>query len=74
MSKNSKKLKIENYCLNFDCLIMLKNRGFMQHHLNNIMMMHKFVSFLSIRKINDKILKTSEYIIVCIYLNIIDFE
>ena len=37
-------------------------------------MMHKFASFLSIKEINDKMLKTFEYVIICICLNIIDFE
>ena len=74
MSKNSKKSEIENCCLNFDYSITLKDRDFMQRYLNDIMMMHKFASFLSIRRINDKMLRTFEYITVCICLNVIDFE
>ena len=74
MSKISKKFEFENCCLDFDCSIMLSDRNFMQRHLNDIMMMHKFVSFLSIKKINDKMLRTFEYVIIYICLNVIDFE
>ena len=74
MSKNSKKSEIENCCLNFDYSIILKDRDFMQRHLNDIMMMHKFVSFLSIKRVDDKMLKTFEYVTACICLNVINFE
>ena len=46
----------------------------MQCHLNEVMMMHKLVSLLSMKKINEKMLRTFEYVTVCICLNVIDFE
>ena len=46
----------------------------MQRHLNEVMIMYKFVSLLLIREIDEKMLKTFEYIIVYICLNVIDFE
>ena len=46
----------------------------MQRHLNEVMMMHKLASFLSVKEINEKMLKTSEYVTVYICLNVIDFE
>ena len=74
MSKNLKKSKVETCCLNFNYLITLKNRDFMQRYLNDIMIMHKLASSLSIRRIDDKMLKTSEYVTIYICLNVIDFE
>ena len=74
MSENSKKSEIENCCLDFNCSITLNDRSFMQHYLNEIMMMHKLVSFLSMKEVNEKMLKTFEYVTICICLNVIDFE
>ena len=54
MSKNSKKSKVENYYLNFNCSIILNDRSFMQYYLNKIIMMYKFVSFLLMKEINKK--------------------
>ena len=74
MSEISKRSKTENYCLDFDCLIMLSDRNFMQRHLNKIMMMHKLASSLSMKEVDGKMLRTFKYITVCICLNVIDFE
>ena len=74
MSENSKKSEVENCYLNFDYLITLNDRNFMQRHLNEIMMMHKFVSSLSIKKIDEKMLRTFKYVTIYICLNVIDFE
>ena len=74
MSEISKKFEFENCCLNFDYLIMLNDRSFMQRHLNEVMIMHKFVSSLSMKEINEKMLRTFEYVTACICLNVIDFK
>ena len=66
ISKISKKLKVENCYLNFDCLITLNDRNFMQRHLNEVMIMHKLVSFLSMKEINGKMLRTFKYVTVSI--------
>ena len=64
MSKILKKFKLENYYLNFDCSMTLNDCNFMQRHLNEIMMMHKLVLFLSIKEIDEKMPRTSEYITI----------
>ena len=74
MSKNSKKSKIENCYLNFDCLITLNDRNFIQRHLNKVMMMHKFASFLLMKEVNEKMLRTFEYVTACICINVINFK
>ena len=74
MSKIFNKFKFENCYLNFDCSIILNDRNFMQRHLNKIIMMHKLVSLLSMKEVNEKMLRTFKYVIICLYLNVVDFK
>ena len=73
-ASNQSKIKTKNCCLDFECFVILNNRNFLQHYLNNIMMIYRLISLLLIREINDKMLKTSKYVMTYVCIDVIDFE
>ena len=71
---NQSKIKTKNCCFDSECLVTLNDRSFLRRHLNNIMMIHKLISSLPVREINDKMLKTSKYVMTYICIDVINFE
>lgn len=59
-------------CLDFDCSITLDDRVFVQAQLDDIMKIHKLVSSLLIRDVDDKMIKTSEYVTIDVYIDDVD--
>ena len=53
---------------NFDCDVIMKNRVYFRKYLLNLEI-KKFVFFISIRGINNKIINFDKYIFITIYVN-----
>ena len=64
VSKN----EINDILSNFNCDVIMKNRIYFRKYLLNLKI-KKFVSFILIRKINNKIVNFDEYAFVTIYID-----
>ena len=62
----------KNVCINIDCSIMLKNRKFIKQQLNENIKAQQLISLLLIRKINNKLIKINNFVII--YLFVIDIN
>ena len=71
---NQSRIKTKNCYFDFKCFVILNDRSFLRHHLNDIMMIHKLISSFSVREIDDKMLKTSKYVMIYVCIDVIDFE
>ena len=66
------KSKMDVY-INFDCLLIMKMRNFMKQQLNDDMKIQKLISSISIRKISDKLIKISDFVLINLYIIDVDF-
>ena len=57
-----------NICIDFDCSLIMKMRSFMKQQLNNDMKVQQLISSISIRKISDKLIKISDFVLVNLYI------
>ena len=62
----------KNVFIDIDCSITLKNRKFIKQQLNENIKIQQLISSLSIRKINDKLIKINNFVII--YLFVIDIN
>ena len=73
-ASNQSRIKAENYCLDFKCSVILNDRSFLRRHLNDIMMIYRLISPFLVRGVNNKMLRTSKYVMIYVCIDVIDFE
>lgn len=59
-------------CLDFEYLVTLDDRTFVQAQLEDIIEIHKLVSLLFICEVDDKIIKIYKYVLIDVYINDLD--
>ena len=61
--------------MNFECFVTLNDRKFMKLQLNNEMKIEQLFSSLSMKKINDKLIKINDFVIINLFfvdINVVD--
>lgn len=62
-----------NVCIDFDCLFIIKMRNFIKQQLNDDIKIQKSVSLISIRKVNNKLIKINDFVLINLYIIDVDF-
>ena len=61
-----------NVCIDFDCFLIVKRRFFMKKQLNDDMKIQQLALSMSIREINDKLIKISDFVLVDLFIIDVD--